>query len=106
MNQLHSFPFLFFLFIAGSLAVFRAAEMWQLDSGPFNVFERIRRSTCHVPVLCEMLQCFYCCSTWGALLYTIWIWCFMDLPLWLAPVWWFSVTGGAALIYRTVRERE
>lgn len=100
-----SIPWLLLLFVFGCLAVFRVSEMWLVDKGPLHIFSNIRRASCKIPVICEMIKCFYCLATWAALLFTIWVWVFNDLPLWLAPVWWFAVTGGAAVIYRSVRER-
>lgn len=105
MQPSASLEFLVFLFIVGSLAVFRATELWVIDRGPFRVFERIRDSACNVPVVCEILTCYFCMSSWGALLYTFWIWIFVPMPAWLFPIWWFSIWGGAVLIYRVIPAR-
>jgi len=106
MDNIAPLPLLIFLFVVGSLAAFRATELWVIDRGPFRIFERIRDRSCGVPVLCEILTCYFCMSAWSSLLYTAWLWMFMALPVWLFPVWWFSVWGGAVLIYRVIPARK
>ena len=99
-------PTNYFLLLLCCLAVFRGAEFVSLDDGPWFAMKYLRGSCKAHPAWCELLTCFYCCSAYIAMIATAWCVYFGFVSAIQSPLWWAATWGGAAFIFRVVRERE
>jgi hypothetical protein len=91
-----------FLFIVGCLAVFRVAELFVIDNGPWEVFKRLRSLFPEGSNLDNLLECFYCQSSYWSI-FVCWL-TGLIVPLSSAGyvLWWLGIWGGAVAIYRVV----
>lgn len=55
-----------YLFVLGSLAVWRITHLLQAEDGPFDIIYLIRKKA-GAGFLGNLLDCFYCTSIWVAL---------------------------------------
>jgi hypothetical protein len=95
-----------FILLICSLAVFRLAEFVVADDGPFFIMRGIRKTCAGHPAWCKLLTCFYCVSAYWALLLT-WLLQRVEATKPIgAIIWWAGIWGGAAFIFRIVRERK
>ena len=72
------------------LACWRLTSLLVYESGPFQLFDRLRT----LPFLCELLACFWCTSVWTAALLAV-------LAARQASEWlvtWLALSAGAILI--------
>lgn len=88
------------LFIVASFAVYRAGRMIAEEDGPAFLFKRLRDAHTNDKHSLDVgIRCFYCTSTWFALLATILLILVADADPWLWPLWWLGIAGAAAKIY-------
>jgi hypothetical protein len=95
-----------FAFVVGCLAVFRVAELFVIDDGPFGVFRKLRNLFPEGTSLDKLMECFYCQSSYWSALVT-WLTSLMMPMEWPGAVlWWLGLWGGSVVIYRVVPCRE
>ena len=85
----------YLLIIVGILVTWRATHLFVNESGPWDIFGRLRRAA-GSGLFAELIVCFYCLSLWIA----------PPLAFMLAPTWrhrlllWPALSGGAILLHR------
>ena len=83
-----------------ALAVYRAARMIAEEDGPLFAFKRLRdRFDDKKSSFAVGIRCVYCVSFWAALPASVLLVLAGGWDLWLWPIWWFGLAGGAAKIY-------
>lgn len=91
----------FYWLALGILVTWRVTHLVAVESGPWSVFERLRRRA-GTGVVTELLTCFYCLSLWIA----------APLAVLLAAGWrhrlllWFALSAGAILLERLTLRNE
>ena len=93
------------ILIIASLAVFRLAELVTVDSGPWKMFERLRKCSSH-PMVCELVSCPYCCGLHISWMATLFIGMRGYIQWEDFFPWTMAIAGGAVAIMRLVRKRE
>jgi Protein of unknown function (DUF1360) len=89
-------PMQWYLFVIGSLAVWRITHLLNVEDGPVNVLARLRRAAGRSS-LGELLDCFYCLSLWVAL----------PIALLVGGGWeqtvllWLALSGASILLERS-----
>jgi hypothetical protein len=91
-----------FLFIVGCLAVFRVAELFVIDNGPWEVFKKLRNLFPDGSNLDNLLECFYCQSSYWSMAVTFLTSAIAGFTFPIAVLWWLGLWGGAVAIYRVV----
>ena len=83
-----------------AFAVYRASRMLTEEDGPAFVFKRFRDAHTNDKRSFDVgLRCFYCVSFWAALPVTVLLCIVGGWDVWLAPIWWFGLSGAAAKIH-------
>lgn len=92
-----------FLFIVGCLAVFRGAELIVLDTGPWEIFKKLRNIFPEGSNLDNLLECYFCQSSYWAVGVTYLTHLATGGFTWpQAILWWLGLWGGSVVIYRVV----
>jgi hypothetical protein len=93
-------------FIIAVLAVYRVGRMVSEEDGPGFVFKRLRDSqTNDKSSVAHGLRCFYCVSFWAALVAAVFVTVMGEADVWLWPLVWFGLAGGAAKVYEFWKAR-
>lgn len=87
-------------FALAALAVWRVTHLIANESGPWDIFLRLRRSAGQ-GTLAELVSCFYCLSIWISLLF---VW-FVTGGVVERIVTWLALSGAAILLERVTGER-
>lgn len=88
------------IFVLAVLATYRIGRMIAEEDGPGFVFKKLRDSHTNDKRSFDVgIRCFYCVSWWAALAATAFVTVLGEADVWLWPLIWFGVAGGAAKVY-------
>lgn len=89
-----------FTFIIAVFAVYRVGRMVAEEDGPMFLFKDLRdRFSNDKRSFDKGIRCFYCVSVWAALVVALVLVILDGWDVWLWPLWWLGIAGGACKIY-------
>lgn len=96
------------LLLICSLAVYRVARMLAKEDGPWNLFQRFRNQhTTQGDWFAVGIRCPLCIGFWLALpVGAIYALTAPGTDLWLIPLYWCGIAGGAVLLRKFWQERD
>lgn len=87
-----------FYFVLGVLAAHRISLLFSKESGPFRLFQKIRKLPPPKSNARDGLQCLWCLSVYSAAIVTGYYY-YLDLVnIFTAPIWWLSLSSGAIIV--------
>lgn len=89
---------IYFVFILSCLATYRISYMLSRESGPFDVFAKLREAPALHPVLRKLLGCILCESVWWAGLISLYLISLGLLATSFAPIYWLATSGVSVII--------
>jgi len=103
----------FLLVVVGVFAVFRVAELFSIDDGPYGIFKRIREYAGRKAIsskfwfeVAEMVNCPYCVGIWIAFFLSILISIMGKMNLIHFLIIWMAIAGGQSFLWSLIKNGE
>lgn len=90
--------------LVGAFATYYPALVIATMDGPFGIFDRLR-ARWDTGYLGKGIRCPVCVSAYVAILWTVLIVWRLEVDIWLLPVVWFALAGGATFLNKVWLQR-